>query len=157
MLMTFADIFDLKVAEGRLEGMTEGKAEGWLKGKAEGRLKGKAEGRLKGKAEGRLKGKAEGRLKGKAEGRLKGKAEGRLKGKAEGRLKGKAEGRLELMHLFVSERFGDDVARDAFPALSGMVEPADLIVANGLLYECPSGNEFLERLARLGRANGSAD
>jgi len=105
MMMTFADIFDLKVAEGRLEG----------------------------------------------------EAEGRREGKAEGRLKGKAEGRLELMHLFVSERFGDDVARDAFPALSGMVEPADLIVANGLLYECPSGNEFLERLARLGRANGSAD
>jgi len=113
MMMTFADIFDLKVAEGRLEG--------------------------------------------KAEGRREGMAEGRQEGMAEGRREGKVEGRLELMHSFVSERFGDDVARDAFPALSGVVEPADLIVVNGLLYERPSGDEFLERLAQLGRANGSAD
>jgi len=76
---------------------------------------------------------------------------------AEGRREGKVEGRLGLMHSLVSERFGDDVARDAFPALSGMVEPADLIAANGLLYECPSGDEFLERLTQLGRANGGAD
>jgi len=84
-------------------------------------------------------------------------AEERLEGKAEGRREGKVEGRLELVHSFVSERFGDDVARDAFPALNGMVEPADLIVVNSWLYECPSGDEFLERLAQLGRANGSAD
>jgi len=84
-------------------------------------------------------------------------AEGRLEGKAEGRRESKVEGRLGLMHSLVSERFGDDVARDAFPALSGMVKPADLHVANGLLYECPSRDEFLERLAQLGRTNGSAD
>ena len=81
----------------------------------------------------------------RAEGRTEGRAEGRTEGQAEGR----AEGQAALMRRLAARKFGAETADRLAERLAEIPDPGRTVEVGEWLLECDSGEELLERVARL--------
>ena len=86
-----------------------------------------------------------------------GRAEGRSEGRAEGLMEGRAEGESGLMRRLAERKFGAATAERLADRLAEIADPERAVEVGEWLLECESGEELLDRVARLceSRASGN--
>ena len=80
--------------------------------------------------------------RGAREGRREGAREGRREGVREGR----REGRVTVLRRQIARRFGEETAGRVSDALDGLPGPEVIDTVTDALFECGTGEEFVERV-----------
>ena len=81
----------------------------------------------------------------------------RAEGQAEGRAEGLAEGQAALMHRQAAWKFGVETAERLTGRLEEITDPERTAEVGEWLLECDSGEELLERVARLCESSATGD
>ena len=76
---------------------------------------------------------------------------------AQGRAEGRAEGEIGLMRRLAARKFGAETAERLAGRLAEIADPERAVEVGEWLLECESGEELLDRVARLceSRASGN--
>ncbi len=74
---------------------------------------------------------------------------GRTEGRIEGRVEGRAEGQIAVMCRLAARKFGPETADQLAEQLEKIPDPERLGEVSEWILECDSGEELLDRVARL--------
>ena len=91
----------------------------------------------------------EGRIVGRVEGRTEGRIEGRTEGRTEGRVEGRVEGQAAVICRQTARKFSPETADRLAERLAEIPDPERLGEVGEWLLEYDSGEELLDRVARL--------
>ncbi len=73
----------------------------------------------------------------------------RAEGRAEGRTEGRTEGQVAFMRRMAARKFGPETAERLADRLAEIADPERAVEVGEWLLECESGEELLDRVARL--------
>ena len=77
------------------------------------------------------------------------RAEGRSEGRTQGRTEGRTEGRVEVVRRLAARKFGAETAERLAGRLAEIADPERAVEVGEWLLECESGEDLLDRVARL--------
>ena len=73
----------------------------------------------------------------------------RAEGRVEGRVEGRAEGQIAVMRRLAARKFGPETADRLAERLTKVEDPERVVEVGEWLLDCGSGDELLDRVARL--------
>ena len=88
---------------------------------------------------------------------VKWREEGRVEGRAEGRVEGRAEGQIAVMRRLAVRKFGPETADRLAEQLEEIPDPERLGEVGEWILEYESGEELLDRVARLCETAAAGD
>ena len=78
-------------------------------------------------------------------------------GRAEGRSEGRTEGQVEVVRRMAARKFGAETAERLAGRLAEIADPERVGEVGEWLLECESGEDLLDRVARLCESSANGD